>query len=221
MSKTPDMLLPPDSAPWGRDITKRVDGLEYQTSKLDQDITNSLKGLNAAVKRIGDQIQDLNTIATNLAEQQAALSDQQGYLSSLISRDATLPGFNTGTLINDSTLRFTGGQAVIENMPVATGKVRVTISTSEASISSGGNFVIGSISFGVDGVLPLDPNDRLARLYAPGISFGASLTRVGTVSLAPGTYTFRAQASYWSSGAGTASINFAGLRLLVEVINND
>lgn len=225
---TPDPMLPPESAPWGRYVSKALEDAQRDTNKNNGDITNALKGLNSTVTRISKQISDLNALTQELAEQQTALVAQQGaivsqqnYLSSLISRDAFIPSFNTGTLTNDSVFRFVGDEVVIANMPVSTGKVRITINTSECSINSGGNAVIGGIVFGVDGVLPIVPDSNIARLYAPTISVGCALTRIGTVIVPPGNHTFRARCSYWSAGANVASINFTTLRLLVEVINSD
>lgn len=160
-------------------------------------------------------------VYADLAAKTAQLQAQANYQASLISRDALAAGFNTGTLINDSAFHLVGGQAVISNMPVPTGKVRIMIGNSEVSINSAGNSVIGAITYGIDGVQALDPNDKFARLYAPAQLIGVSLTRIGTVTMPPGTYTFRAQAAYWSAGAGAASVNFSGTRLLVEVIGND
>lgn len=236
MTKTPDPQLPPESAPWGRYVDRSLSELQYKNSKNDQDISNTLKGLGSTIERMSKQIDALNTLTTQLNQQQiilgqqqaaisaqqSTLATQQNYLASLISRDAQADSFNTGTLITDSEFHLVGGQAVIANMAVPTGKVRITISTSEASISGAtGLGIIAAITYGIDGVQALDPTGRFARLYSPGISFGSSMSRIGTVTMPPGTYTFRAQSAYWAGGAGTGSIQFTGVRLLVEVINND
>ena len=226
--KTPDPMLPPESAPWGRHVNEQIRELTYSTSKNNTDIVNALKGLSSTVTRMSKQIEDLTTLTESLASQQAQLNsqqneitNQQNYLTSLVSRDVLIPFANTGTLISDGQFHFFGAQGVISNLEVPTGKVRVTLSCSEASIDAQGNSVIASVNYGVDGIEPLDATTRYARLYAPSALMGVSLARIGTVTMPPGVYTFRAQASYWSSGGGNASISYSGIRLLVEVINND
>ena len=148
----------------------------------------------------------------------AQVAAQQAYLGSLISRDAVVAPFNTGELVNDATYRLVGPQAVIGNIAIPTGKVRVTISCSEAMINPGSNSALAIICYAIDGVGTIDPAQRYARLYVVGSQVGSSLVRVGTETIPPGNYTIRAQCAYWSAGASPASINFAGLRLLAEVI---
>jgi hypothetical protein len=154
-----------------------------------------------------------------LIDAQDDLAAQAAYQASLISRDASVGVFNTGTMTNDSADHFFGPQAVITSLPIPTGKVRITLSSSEVSISPGSNGVVVAISYAIDGVSVLD-GSRYARLYTFAHPVGVSLARVSTETLAPGTYTIRSQASYWSSGSTTASASVAGIRLLAEVIGS-
>lgn len=185
-------------------------------------IREELRGLWRAIRELGPSVAgSVRPLVEDLALKQAALEEQQAYLASLISRDAQIGTFSTGTLTNDSAYHLIGSQIVIPNVPVPTGKVRVTLSCSEASIAPGANSVIAAICFAIDGQWSLDPATKYARLWSPGRALGVSLARIGTEELPPGEYTFRAQAGYWSSGTDSASITFAGLRLLVEVIGAD
>lgn len=167
-----------------------------------------------------DVYADLAAKTSALASAQSQLQAQADYQASLITRDATTAAFNTGTLISDSQFHFVGGQAAT-TVNVATGKVRVTLGNDEVSVAPSGGSVIAQISYGVDGLVPLDPNFRLARIYAPNITIGMSVSRTATLTMTPGTYTFRAQASYWCVGSASASVNYATTRLMVEVIGND
>jgi hypothetical protein len=194
---------------------------EDNAGRKHEDLSREVKELRPSImESILPLITDLQAQQAELEAQQADLAAQQEYLSSLISRDDAVGIFNTGTLTNDATEHFVGSQAVVSDLPIPTGKVRITISCSEASISPGTNAVVAAISYAIDGISVLD-GSRFSRLYTVGNPLGASLVRVGTEELPPGTYTLRAQASYWSSGADAASINFSGVRLLTEVIGSD
>lgn len=194
-------LIPSDDM---QGLMRRIEALE-----------SAARGVPALVQEmVGPQI-------TKITDAQADLVTQAAYQASLISRDAAVSTFNTGTLTADSTYRLIGSQAIVSSLAVPTGKMRVTISCSEASIAPGGNSVIALICYAVDGVSSLDPTVRFARLYSAGLQIGSSLARIGTETVSPGTYTLRAQAGYWAAGSGTSSINFSGLRLLAEVIGSD
>lgn len=185
-------------------------------------VREELRGLWRAIRELGPSVAgSVRPLVEDLALKQAALEAQQAYLASLISRDASIGTFSTGTLTNDSAFHLIGSQIVIPNVAVPTGKVRVTLSCSEASIAPGSNAVVAAICYAIDGQWSLDPTTKYARLYTAGNQMGVSLARIGTETLTPGPYTFRAQAGYWSNGSSSASINFAGLRLLVEVIGSD
>lgn len=179
------------------------------------------ESLAASADTVRPIVQDLAAKQAALEAAQADLAAQQTYLASLISRDASIGTFSTGPLTNDSTFHLIGDQVVIPDVPIPTGKVRVTLSCSEASIDPGTNAVVAAVCFAIDGQWTLDPETKYTRLYTAGNQVGVSLSRDGTETLTPGTYTFRAQAGYWSSGSSTASINFAGIRLLVEVVGSD
>lgn len=203
---TPAALMPP-----GEDFLIRA------IQEMDR---KRLEDQAALAQSFQGTVAQLQAAQADLAAAQAELATQTAYLSSLISRDASIGNFNTGTLTNDSSYHLIGSEASL-TLPVATGKARVTISCSEASIAPGANSVVAIICFAIDGVGSLDPTTQYARLYTVGNPIGTSLVRVGTVTVTPGTTTIRARCAYWSAGSSSASINFSGLRLLVEVIGAD
>ncbi len=174
----------------------------------------------ALMAAIAPMFSEINAALSSAQAAIAQVEAQAAYQASLISRDAATGTFNTGTMLNDATQHFVGPQVVVSDLPIPTGKVKITISSSEASVSPGSNAVIAAICYAIDGVHTLD-GSRYARIYTVGNLVGISLTRVGTETIPPGTYTIRAQAYYWSSGSSVASANFAGLRLLTEVIGSD
>lgn len=154
----------------------------------------------------------------DLAAKAADITAQQDYLASLVTKDATGAAFNTGTIPPDGVVRWGGAPASL-SIDCPTGKLRIVVACSEASIApgTGGGAVEALLSFSAGTVAPL--GTYTARLYSAAARIGAAITRVKTLTVPPGTYTVTAQAGYWASGTTAASINFAGIDLSVEVVN--
>lgn len=72
MPVVPQSKLPPDSQPWARYVDDSVSSLDRSVQKVSLDTNASLKSVNGALKRLGQQVQDL----TELVEEQAALQAQ-------------------------------------------------------------------------------------------------------------------------------------------------
>lgn len=199
--------------PAGQDwVPRQLGGIE---DRQREQLASFMESINSTVT-------ELQAAQATLAAQQATILAQQAYLSSLISRDAASSTFNTGTLALDSTWHLVGGQAVISGMAVSTGKVRVTVSLSEASIAAAsGASVIAAICYAIDSLGPITPTVQYARLYAPNLTIGSSLSRTDVLTVAAGAQTIRAQCAYWAAGSGASSISFSSLRLMAEVIGSD
>ncbi|MBU4214310.1 MAG: hypothetical protein KJ792_06615 [Actinobacteria bacterium] len=198
-------LIPSDDL---QGFMRRIEALE-----------SDARGVPALVQQmVGPQIAKITTAQADLAAAQAALDAQQDYLESLVTRDASAPSFNTGTLTADSADHWVGTPATL-SIACPTGKLRIVMSCAEASIApgSGAGGVIAMLSFSIG--TAVDIGDYDARLYSAGSRIGASLSRVKTITVDPGTYTVTAQAGYWCSGFSAASINFGALDLSAEVVN--
>jgi hypothetical protein len=81
MDVTPQNNLPPESQPWGRFVEKSISLFNQSLTKVSLDIGNTLKGVNAAIKKLSDQVAKLNELTEALALQQAQLAAQQAALS--------------------------------------------------------------------------------------------------------------------------------------------
>jgi hypothetical protein len=167
-----------------------------------------------------DIITELLAQQTALTAAQATLTTQQAYLASLITKDASATGFNTGTLINDATIRYVGATASL-SIACPTGKLRIIGSCPEASLNpgTGTGSIEAFLSFSLAGPTPVALGTYNARLFSTGVWIGAGLTRIKTLTVTPGTYTVTLQAGYWCNGFAAASINFADLDLSAEVVN--
>jgi hypothetical protein len=162
----------------------------------------------------------LTAAVANIATQQATLTTQQAYLASLVTKDATAAGFNTGTLINDATIRYVGATASV-SIAVPTGKIRVIVSCPEASMNpgSGSGSIEALASFSLAGPTTVAMGTYTSRAFTTGPWIGSTLARIKTLTVTPGTYTVTMQAGYWCAGYAAASINFADLDLSAEVVN--
>lgn len=208
---------------WGRTVEKKLNDGETALTALTQRMDSSVKATEGTLSTVGQNVNDINTLIQTMNSTLESIQQQQNYLASLTSRDVSQGSHSTGTLVSDSQFHFTGPTLVLPSIPVATGKLRTTISCSEVSIATpASGSVIAVICYAVDGVNSLDPGERYARLYSGGAgSIGATLTRVGTLTVDPGVYNVRARMAYWAFGTGTKSIFFADLRLIVDVIGAD
>lgn len=81
MSVTPKRNLPPQSEVWGRSVDQRLDTIQAQSSRQNQDIGNTLTGVNASLVRLSEQVGEIRTITETLVEQQATLQAQQEQLT--------------------------------------------------------------------------------------------------------------------------------------------
>lgn len=191
---------------------------QWIVRKLEE-LTSDLNRVPALVQEmVGPQIAKITNAQEALAAAEADLAAQQDYLESLVTRDASAAGFNTGTLTADSTIRYVGTPGSL-SIDVPTGKLRVIVSCPEASINcgSGSGAVEAYLSFSVGTAVAM--GTWTARLYTTGTRVGASLTRVKTLTVPPGSYTVAVQAGYWCNGFTAASIQFADLDLSAEVVN--
>jgi hypothetical protein len=190
-----------------------LDPAEGQIRKI-QDLERYNRELLPSLMAIfGPQIEALTAAQTTLTSQQA-------YLTSLVTKDASATGFNTGTLINDATIRYVGATASL-SIACPTGKLRIIGSCPEASLNpgTGTGSIEAFLSFSLAGPTPVALGTYNARLFSTGVWIGAGLTRIKTLTVTPGTYTVTLQAGYWCSGFASASINFADLDLSAEVVN--
>lgn len=202
---------------WGIIAAQKREMFDLRASVLANvsDIVADLQAKQAALAAqdivIGGLIADLTTA-------QATLAAQAAYLSSLVTKDATAAGFNTGTLTADSTIRYVGTPGTL-SIACPTGKLRIIASCPEASIDTGtgAGGVIAYLSFAISGQVAMGA--YTSRLYSAGTRIGATLTRVKTLTVPPGTYTVSVQAGYWCSGFTAASIDFADMDLSAEVVN--
>lgn len=66
MPVTPANNLPPQSAPWGRDVDARLRQAEFDNAKSFQDIANNFKALNSTVKQLQEQVDILSGVVNAL-----------------------------------------------------------------------------------------------------------------------------------------------------------
>lgn len=69
--------LPPEAEQWGRTVDNAVQKLEQSVRTTSQDTLNALKGVNASVSAIAQQVERLNNITETLSIHQAELMEQQ------------------------------------------------------------------------------------------------------------------------------------------------
>lgn len=122
MPVVPQSKLPPDSQPWARYVDDSVSSLDRSVQKVSLDTNASLKSVNGALKRLGQQVQDL----TDLVEEQAALQAQ------IIATQA------------QQAAQLTAINALAANQ--VTGATATNTNTSAISISSGGNYVPATVT---------------------------------------------------------------------------
>lgn len=136
MSVTPKRNLPPQSEVWGRSVDQRLDTIQAQSSRQNQDIGNTLTGVNASLVRLSEQVGEIRTITETLVEQQATLQAQQEQLQS-----------QQQTLADQQT---TLTQTVGELQTVVNGMIRIggnQISPSSGFDIQNSAFPIASTSF--------------------------------------------------------------------------
>lgn len=87
MTVIPKRNLPPGAEPWGRSVDARVQSIEQASARQRQDNDNTLKGVNASLVRLSEQVGEIRTITETLVEQQATIQAQQEQLQ---TQQATL-----------------------------------------------------------------------------------------------------------------------------------
>jgi len=97
MPTTPANNLPPQSAPWGRSVEKRLQQTEFDNAKSFQDIENNFRQLTSTVKQLQGQVEVLSEIITAL------------YSSNATTANGTIPvNASTGTTSNWVTFGNSG-----------------------------------------------------------------------------------------------------------------
>lgn len=106
----PLMNLPPESAPWGRYITKTIEDMQNQATSNSEKIGASFQALNSSMKLISKQIatiievqETLITQQATLAAQQASLSAQQSALSAAVADIATVSANQVTAVTNTAS----------------------------------------------------------------------------------------------------------------------
>ena len=156
------------------------------------------------------------------------------YLSSLQAFGASgSPAVITGTVANDETNYWfaSSPDTRVENLAIPTGRCLVTASVGEASLTPGGSFVLGYVSYSVrDANGDVVPGAALGtnrgRLYTGqrmglSISTGPQLVTVDP-AVNPGPYLVRAFVGMWVAAANTTPCSgvFNDLSLRVEIIGS-
>jgi hypothetical protein len=198
--------------------------LERTATGNAQDIGNTLSAQSATLRRIGQQISDLNDVVAAVQAQNTTILTQQGQINAAIadlgariSVTTTLTSFNTGSLPNDGTFHPYGGLMPI-TINVPTGKLLVTVGCGQATVNSGGpgGGVTADATFEIVGVVPMETYAGSA-YTGGGEVVGASLCIQRAFSLVPGVYTIYGQMWAWASGTSSGSVQFQQPYLTVQV----
>lgn len=210
-------------APVIADLAAKQVTLDAQQATLTTQqatLATTVSGLTMAQATLATTVTGLSTAQATLTTAVANIAAQQTYLASLISKDTTLTGFNTGTLINDGAIHYAGATAAL-TIDVPTGKLRVITSCPEASMNpgTGAGGVQAYLSFSLAGPTPVAMGTYTSRAFTTGSWIGSTLSRITTLTLTPGTYTVTMQTGYFCNGFAAASINFGSLSLSAEVVN--
>lgn len=99
--------LPPESQPWARDIEQRVNQLDRQARRADQDAKNAIEMLNLRVTQIIHQQADINSAVTAVQSAQETLTTQQAEITSTNTRLAQ----TTQTVITPRSRPLTAGNS--------------------------------------------------------------------------------------------------------------
>lgn len=227
MPVTPPINLDPNSYPWGRWATDKIETIDAALARTTADQTNNNKQLNSSINVINRQLTAIAAQQDQIIAQQSQITAQQTqlantvtYLSGLQVTAVTGNNFNSGPIPNDATDRWlTTPDSLSASLTVVvpTGRLLVTYGAAELSMEPQENTMAGRIGFDINGGEPAFP----ANVYAtPNTRFGASVSRSTAVNVTPGsTVTVRTRCGTWTSGTSTiASINFARPWLAVQVI---
>jgi hypothetical protein len=222
MAVVPNNNLPPESQPWARDRDAAIAQLQYDAVKASQDMTNAFLGVNNALESIGKQVEQIAqataaaTAAANAAAAAAAAAN--GAVADLAARvtvSSTAPPFNTGVIPTGGAITwYTANQAAL-SVNVPTGKMLVTVSCGEVSLSGGGGMG-GVLSYAVPsaGIAVGGPEGRL---YTSNAALGASIALSRVVNVTPGVHTIQGVPGAYSF-VGGSSANLLTIVLTVQVI---
>lgn len=171
MSVTPKRNLPPQSEVWGRSVDQRLDTIQAQSSRQNQDIGNTLTGVNASLVRLSEQVGEIRTITETLVEQQATLQAQQEQLQTQ-QQTLTQTVNELQTAVNAMVIPRSGGgeQRGFDITGTPTPVVTLNIATPEGysrALILAVSTVTGCNSTAVQGFL-------YATLNANGRSFGGT-----------------------------------------------
>lgn len=230
----PQPNLGPNSAPWGRSVDKRLNGIESLLSRSDLENVNVNKQQNSTINSMNMQLLAIRTQQqviveqqaqiqaqqTTLSTQQAQLNDTVTYLRGLKVSAVTGDTFNTGPIAGNGVFRWLTNPESLSaalTIVVPTGRLMVTYGAAELSMDPKENALQGLLGFDVNGGEPV----TFATVYATsGTRFGAPVSRTTPIEVEPGsTVTVRTRCGVWASGASPDSgINFARPWLSVQVI---
>lgn len=220
----PTQNLPPGSQQWARSIESDVDSLTREAQRKDLTQDNTLKGLANSLANLGELVQGLSTQQAQLAATIASLTEQQTYLSSLKSRNSSIGPWSTTAPVADGLWHWEGGTTGF-SLDVPTGKVRIFVRASNAlastNVSVPGLLRVGltySISGGV-----VNAGDNISYVSGEiGQNTSAPIVHIGTIQMAPGTYTFNGYRGYQCfTNGGSKYAGVSNTALIVEVVNND
>lgn len=191
----------------------------------------------------GDVVDRIRRIETEVKRLKAPTGTQRvgavtqleatvSYLASLQTLgSAPVSAFTTPTIPNDATTYWyaTSPDCRIEDIDIPTGQCLIEASVGEASLTPGGNFVIGYVGYSLrdanDVAIPgAGLGNKTGRLYTDrrlglSISTGSQLVQIDQEAH-PGPYLARGFVGMWAAAANTTPVSgvFQGLALRVQVI---
>ena len=84
--------LPPEAQAWGRDVDRTLDQLVQATRSTSLDTQNALKGVNATLGAVSQQIESLQQVTESLvvvtdtlSQQQVALTEQLHFVNHVVA----------------------------------------------------------------------------------------------------------------------------------------
>lgn len=220
---SPTRNLPPEAEPWGRYVEDTLTQIKFDANKNAQDINSVLSGINGAIALMSKQIEDIaaataaaaaaaSAAASAAAAANAAVAD----LAGRITVNATAPGFNSGAIAGAGAIQWYTANKASLTLNVPTGKMLITVTCGEASLSGTASGMGATISYAVPtaGIAVGGPEGR-NYTTAPAIASPILVSRV--VSVTPGVHTVEGIVGAYSFSAGN-SVNYNTISLTVEVI---
>lgn len=99
MPTTPASNLPPQSAPWGRDVDARLRQAEFNNAKSFQDIENTFKSQASTIRQLQEQVEVLSGVVNALYSSNAQTAS--GTVSVSAGAASTSPWVRFGTSGSD------------------------------------------------------------------------------------------------------------------------